>query len=620
MVAIRNGSGRHYQQRQSIWLAYLPQLLSLFLVASVSLYGGVLLGMQMSTSCEPSTESQQKSLRADDFNKRVQAEVDRRLAAQPVKVEHVKHEEKKEGDKKKGNKDDGRRRFPKSTSKFATGASLVAKNEFLSNFDYGIPKPPSKRDHESDPGKDQVLILYGSEKALPDENAGTVYIDETGDDASIPLVSAPDATKNCEGLNVIYTDTHGNFQQCIAVVGNYESYHIQRWLRIKPDGSSKVDASLPLYPVGRGLQSNGQDKFAAPSDNYALQNQALLETYFARLEDTINKLTPLAKEAAGSDNTVIVMVCNTGQSDLLINFICSSQARGFGDVVKEKLIVFATDQGVFDIAQGLGVKAFYDEKIFEKMPEKEARMYGDKAFTQMMYAKVVTVTLINRLGYDVLFQDVDLVWFKNPLTFFHDKSNPLYHFDMLFQDDGARSLRYAPYSANTGFYYVRNNDKTKFLFRSLLYLGDMVLSMTSHQQALAALLDEHSSLTGLRVKTLSGVDFPGGYHYHRKKEIGFLKEIAQGKHVPYLFHMSWTTNRTNKLKFLQQMGAWYTNKQCEEGGGVKEANTLSGAGKLEAACCSAEPLITCHYIDKPSVEKCKGSGAPAIDKNGKSFW
>ena len=56
---------------------------------------------------------------------------------------------------------------------------------------------------------------------------------------------------------------------------------------------------------------------------------------------------------------------------------------------------------------------------------------------------------------------------------------------------------------------MRNNDKTKFLFRSLLYLGDMVLSMTSHQQAMGALLDEHSSLTGLRVKTLSAYDFPG---------------------------------------------------------------------------------------------------------------
>ena len=88
------------------------------------------------------------------------------------------------------------------------------------------------------------------------------------------------------------------------------------------------------------------------------------------------------------------------------------------------------------------------------------------------------------------------------VPFFHDKSNPLYDFDMFFQDDGARSLRYAPYSANTGqpraislmsdvffsffirwnlmsfclplsgFYYVRNNVKTKFLFRALLFQGE----------------------------------------------------------------------------------------------------------------------------------------------------
>lgn len=206
------------------------------------------------------------------------------------------------------------------------------------------------------------------------------------------------------------------------------------------------------------------------------------------------------------------------------------------------------------------------------------------------------------------------------ISFFQDESNPLYAFDMLFQDDGARSLRYAPYSANTGFYYVRSNAKTKFLFRNLLFMGDMVLSMTSHQQALAALLDEHSSLTGLRVKTMSGVDFPGGYHYHRKKEKAFLMDIVTGRHVPFLMHMSWTTNKHNKLLFLKQMGLWYTQGECEEGGGVGVAESLDTEGNLETACCSAEPLVTCHYSDKPSVEQCKDSKAGPIDKGGKSFW
>ena len=64
----------------------------------------------------------------------------------------------------------------------------------------------------------------------------------------------------------------------------------------------------------------------------------------------------------------------------------------------------------------------------------------------MMYAKVVTVQFVNMMGYDLLFQDVDIVWYKEPLTVFYDKNAPLSNYDILFQDDGARLLWYAPYS------------------------------------------------------------------------------------------------------------------------------------------------------------------------------
>lgn len=54
------------------------------------------------------------------------------------------------------------------------------------------------------------------------------------------------------------------------------------------------------------------------------------------------------------------------------------------------------------------------------------------------------------LGYSVLFQDVDIVWYKNPVEFFLDDSGPMYQYDTIFQDDGSRALFYSPYSANTG--------------------------------------------------------------------------------------------------------------------------------------------------------------------------
>ena len=79
----------------------------------------------------------------------------------------------------------------------------------------------------------------------------------------------------------------------------------------------------------------------------------------------------------------------------------------------------------------------------------------------------------------------------------------------MFQDDGARSLRYAPFCANSGFYFARYNDHTRYFFLSTLYTGDFIQKTGSHQQALSALLSEHSSLTGLKVKTLQTHDFPG---------------------------------------------------------------------------------------------------------------
>jgi hypothetical protein len=41
--------------------------------------------------------------------------------------------------------------------------------------------------------------------------------------------------------------------------------------------------------------------------------------------------------------------------------------------------------------------------------------------------------------------------------------------------DGARSNRYAPYSPNSGFYYVRYNPRTLYFFSVFMRMGDSVI-------------------------------------------------------------------------------------------------------------------------------------------------
>ena len=107
-----------------------------------------------------------------------------------------------------------------------------------------------------------------------------------------------------------------------------------------------------------------------------------------------------------------------------------------------------------------------------------------------------------------------------------------------------------------------------------------------------------------------------------------MHQIVKGEVEPYIFHMSWTTNKSNKFKFFQQMGQWHLREECVErtahqilsgeGSGDRPPSTAGGESSLVDLCCSAEPILTCHYRDKPSVIPCNGS--PRIDSDGKPFW
>ena len=291
-----------------------------------------------------------------------------------------------------------------------------------------------------------------------------------------------------------------------------------------------------------------------PSQLNVQSHQAILLRYLQNLDEIKRELKSILKRVA-VHNTVIVSTVNQGQSELLANFVCSSRARGF-DV--GNLLVFPTDAPSRDLAEGLGVATYYAEKLMAFVPAEESARYGDSLFGKIMLAKVVCVHLVSELGYDLLFQDVDLVWLRDPRPFFRDPRGPAGDFDVyfqvnlftfcpfnssrdlllaptcMFQDDGNRQERFAPYSANSGFYYVRHNRRTQLFFRQMLYAGDLIFSSRSHQQVLIQLMAEANSLTGLKVKILSrdGEGFPSGWHFNMKRD--FMTKFIKGETQSYI--------------------------------------------------------------------------------------
>ena len=71
------------------------------------------------------------------------------------------------------------------------------------------------------------------------------------------------------------------------------------------------------------------------------------------------ELKPIAEKVA-KQNTVVTMVCNFGQSELLLNFVCAAKSRGL-DI--SSILIFATDEETKELAEGIGLTVFFDKTV-----------------------------------------------------------------------------------------------------------------------------------------------------------------------------------------------------------------------------------------------------------------
>lgn len=108
--------------------------------------------------------------------------------------------------------------------------------------------------------------------------------------------------------------------------------------------------------------------------------------------------------------------------------------------------------------------------------------YLDRVFVDMMWYKAFSVYLLTRLRYNVLFQDADLVWFQDPFPYFHEYIKRTQarskvtgsYVEAFLSDDGQRSLRYAPFYGNSGFYYLLGTERSEQFAWSIMTAFDAV--------------------------------------------------------------------------------------------------------------------------------------------------
>lgn len=249
-------------------------------------------------------------------------------------------------------------RFPERMNKIVSGMSRVDRKDFIETYDIGAPVDKSST------GNEEVLLLYRG-KAQPNGPAG----DSVKLNDEIPVLGADEATENCSIMKVLLFDSDSG-KECLAIMSQYESYHLQKWMRL-PEGGGAINLTSPLRHVSKSHNARGV-AMRIPTQKVTLRFWDMLATYLQSIKRVLEELKPLAEKVA-VDNTVVVMVCNHGQSELLMNFVCNAHARGLDT---SQVLLFATDLETKHLAEGLGLTAFYDDTNFGAMSSEAAKRYG----------------------------------------------------------------------------------------------------------------------------------------------------------------------------------------------------------------------------------------------------
>ena len=272
---------------------------------------------------------------------------------------------------------------------------------------------------------------------------------------------------------------------------------------------------------------------------------------------------------AGAD--VVAMAINEGEIDLFLNFACSCRLH---NISTSNVLVFAGSREIVTMIESTGAMGLYHEG-YSAVSKKPSTDYLDRPFVDMMWYKAFSIYLVLHMKVNVLFQDVDLVWFRDPFPVFHDwhgkasgdgrgpvvpMSPPDKPIEAFFSDDAQRSLRYSPFYANSGFYYLRSSPRTEYFAWSIMTIYDAVQALGSHQNVLTTRLVEGLALAAERTVILPLNAFPGGVHYHH--DHAYMRRLERKQEHPYVFHMCWTQGKPDKLVYLRKAHMWYLKDAC----------------------------------------------------------
>ena len=283
-----------------------------------------------------------------------------------------------------------------------------------------------------------------------------------------------------------------------------------------------------------------RNDFVLAAEDCHLRYAAATDARMAALQDSYLRL--------GQPHELIVMILCSNFSPMFKNWLASCDFHGIA--VRDRLLVFTLDATATEQVAGLGIETcFLDPSSY--MPGGGSSAYGDRQFSRTMFYKNAVVSDALILGANVLFQDVDLVWFKDPFPYLreHCAAN-----DIAIMFDG-NNPHHGPIYANTGFIHVACTSASRALFETAARNTASIFQCRSHQRPFNHILAFFALHNVLGLSVLPETRFLNGHLFNLER--GVSARAGDWKRDGYVMHYSWTADRAEKQQKLDRFGLNY---------------------------------------------------------------
>lgn len=280
--------------------------------------------------------------------------------------------------------------------------------------------------------------------------------------------------------------------------------------------------------------------------------------------------------STGTKKLIVCVAVNYAFRRLALNFVCNLKRLKITNY-----LVLAMDLAVYQYLSSRDVNVFfYKLQPHRRLLSTEEEgvdhpaKFGSISFVETSRRKSMLVLKVVRLGYSVVFSDVDVVWVQNPIPELLRQD-----YDFVIQSDRSHADRDAAlnYNLNSGFYLVRSSIRTLTALNAILKYA--VAIRRSEQKAfnyvLCGAFKDHHAGPGLRIGSnectysksgatataLSLESFPNG----SDAELWTNSSASFAKTHPGVIavHANYVEGRFEKVERIRRIGFWLHSEQSD---------------------------------------------------------